>query len=287
MSSQAVSKNIQTTPVLEQFSLAGKVAVVTGGARGIGLHVVHALAEAGADVAIVYWTTTQAPEIAKACSRSTGRQVKAYRADVRSREAITNTLETIATDFGNGRLDIVVANAGVCTAMSALDYTEETWARDNQVNYDGAFWTAQAAGRIFKRQGGGNLVITASVSSRLVNVPQRQAAYNASKAAVAHLTRCLAVEWAGFARVNCISPGYVQTESKLAHLSLRVRASSSADSPPVITKQPTSLVDNWLTMIPTRRLARPEELKAVSSQEHVCRIVHAKLINCRARLMSS
>jgi sorbose reductase len=74
-------------------------------------------------------------------------------------------------------------------------------------------WTAQAAGKIFKRQGHGSLVITASVSAILVNIPQTQAAYNASKAAVVHLAKSLAVEWASFARVNCISPGFIETES--------------------------------------------------------------------------
>jgi sorbose reductase len=76
-------------------------------------------------------------------------------------------------------------------------------------------WTAQAAGKIFKRQGHGSLVVTASASAILVNIPQTQAAYNASKAAVVHLAKSLAVEWASFARVNCISPGFIETESTL------------------------------------------------------------------------
>lgn len=76
-------------------------------------------------------------------------------------------------------------------------------------------WTAQAAGKIFKRQGQGNLIITSSVSATLVNIPQTQAAYNASKAAAVHLGKSLAVEWADFARVNCISPGFIMTDSKL------------------------------------------------------------------------
>lgn len=81
------------------------------------------------------------------------------------------------------------------------------------MNYDGVMWTAQAAGKIFKEKGKGNLIITASVSATLVNIPQTQVAYNASKAAAVHLAKSLAVEWADFARVNCVSPGFIMTES--------------------------------------------------------------------------
>ena len=76
------------------------------------------------------------------------------------------------------------------------------------------FWTAQAAGKVFKDQGYGNLIVTASVSAVLVNVPQRQVVYNASKAAAVHMAKSLAVEWADFARVNAISPGFIATDSK-------------------------------------------------------------------------
>lgn len=208
-------------PVLSQFSLKGKIAAVTGGARGIGLEVVRGLAEAGADVALIYTTSTEAPETAARVASETGARVQACQSDVTSRDQIAATINQITDEFGNGRLDVVVANAGVCTNSPCLEYTEETWARDNRVNYDGVMWTAQAAGKIFKRQGKGNLVITASVSSILVNIPQTQVAYNASKAAAVHLAKSLAVEWTEFARVNCISPGFMMAKSK--HFFLRPR----------------------------------------------------------------
>lgn len=204
-----------TTPVLQQFSLAGKTALVTGGSRGIGRQVVHGLAEAGANVAFTFRTATDATETAASIAQQTGVQVKAYYADVTDRVALGQTIERIAAEFGNGRLDIVVANAGVCQNVPSLEYDDETWKYMNSVNYDGAMWTALAAGRIFKRQGRGNLIITASVSANLVNVPQTQAAYNASKAAVLQLGKSLAIEWVDFARVNCVSPGYIMTESML------------------------------------------------------------------------
>ncbi|KAK5709344.1 hypothetical protein LTR17_019857 [Elasticomyces elasticus] len=230
-------------PVLDLFSLKGKIAAVTGGSRGIGLEVARGLAEAGADVAIIYHTSTDATQTAEHLASTTGVRVQAYQSDVTSRSMIRDTLEQIAVEFGHGKLDIVVANAGVCANVKALDYTEESWSFINGVNYDGAMWTAQATGRIFERQGHGNLIVTASVSSILCNTPQMQAAYNASKAAAAHLTSCLAVEWAGFARVNCVSPGYVETK--------------------MVTSQPQHLMDTWIAQIPGDRICHPRELRGV------------------------
>lgn len=99
---------------------------------------------------------------------------KAYKSDVKSASLIESTIKSIAADFGH--LDIVVANAGIATHYPAEDYTEDQWSEIMKVNLDGAFFTAQAASRIFKKQGHGNLIFTASVSAILVNVPQKQAA---------------------------------------------------------------------------------------------------------------
>lgn len=197
--------------VLSQFSLKGKVAAVTGGAGGIGIEIVRGLAEAGANVALIYRTNQDASKIAAKIASENGVTIKAYQADVTNRSQIASTIETIAAELGH--LDIVVVNAGVCSNVKSLEYTEELWQHINNVNIDGAMWTAQAAGKIFKTQGKGNLIITASVSSIICNYPQAQAAYNASKAAVAHLGKCLAMEWATFARVNMVSPGYIATDS--------------------------------------------------------------------------
>ncbi|POR35124.1 hypothetical protein TPAR_04662 [Tolypocladium paradoxum] len=230
-------------PVLSLFSLTGKLAIVTGGSRGIGLQIVTALAEAGADVAFIYHTSTNADSIAAGVAEKTGRRVKAFKSDVTDRVGIANVIEEIVATFGNGRLDIMVANAGVCQNVKSLEYTENTWDFINKVNYDGVMWTAIPAGKIFKKQGKGTMIITASVSAGLVNVPQTQAAYNASKAGVLLLAKSLAVEWADFARVNCVSPGYVHTE--------------------MITKQPKELMAKWLSMIPGGRTCQPQELKGL------------------------
>lgn len=201
-----------STPVLQQFSLQDKVCFVTGGARGIGLEIVKGLAEAGADVAFTYLTNTNAQAIAEHIARTTGRRVKCVKADVTKRDDISSAVDQIISIFG--RLDVAVANAGVCAQVPSLEYSEEQWARDYSVNVDGVMWTAQAVGKVFQKQGYGNLIITASVSSVLVNIPQPQTSYNSSKAAAAHIGKNLAVEWIDFARVNCVSPGYVGTHSK-------------------------------------------------------------------------
>ena len=216
-------------PVLTQFGLHGKIAVVTGGARGIGIEVVRGLAEAGADVALIYSSSKDAPQTAAKIASETGVRVEAFQADVGDRKNIADCLNSITAGFGKGRLDIVVANAGVCANVPNLEYTEETWAMNNRVNLDGVMWTAQAAGKIFKKQGRGNFIITASVSAIFVNIPQTQAAYNASKAAVVHLAKSLAVEWVDFARVNCISPGFIETESKSSRNNF-IKTSADNDS---------------------------------------------------------
>lgn len=217
-----------TSPVLTHFSLAGRVAAITGGVRGIGLAAAQGLAEAGATgIALIYASTPpdEAAAIAADLAARTGgtTDVRAYRSVVQDKAAIAQTLEAIERDFG--RLDVVVANAGIADITPAEEVGEETWRRLMGVNLDGAMWTAQAAARIFKRRKeseganwAGSIVFTASVSAILVNVPQTQAAYNASKAGVVHLAKSLAVEWVDFARVNCVSPGFIDTESEFPFL---------------------------------------------------------------------
>lgn len=204
--------------VLSHFSLQGKVAAVTGGARGIGLEVCRALAEAGASVALIYTSSKDAEQTAESIARATGQRVVAYKSDVRNKATITATIDQVAKDFG--KLDICVANAGIAAHHDSLSYAEDDWQEMMRVNLDGAMFTAQAAGNIFKKQGpgAGSMIFTASVSAILVNIPQKQSAYNASKAALVHLAKCLAVEWTEFARVNCISPGFIATDSKFIRI---------------------------------------------------------------------
>lgn len=202
-------------PVLSHFALSGKTALVTGGSRGIGLEVARGLCEAGAKVAFTYSSTpvAEADRIASDISAANGgRAVKAYKCNVRSRAEVESVVEAVTAELGGGKLDVVVANAGIADHIAAQDYPEDKFREIFDVNVNGAFWTAQAAARVFERQfkaggdGRGSIVFTASVSATLVNVPQKQAAYNASKAALVHLSKSLAVEWVDFTRVNSVSP---------------------------------------------------------------------------------
>lgn len=231
------------TSVLSQFSLEGKIAAVTGGAKGIGLEVVRGLAEAGADVALIYNTSQKAAEeAADVISHKTGVRVQSYSCDVSNRQQTADVINKITNDFG--RLDIVVANAGICPVVPALEVTEDQWASNVGANLTGVMWTAQAAGQVFQKQGKGNFIITASMSASIVNLPQTVSAYSASKAAAMHLGKTLAVEWVDFARVNVVSPGYVMTD--------------------ILKTCPKELLDTWTNMIPGRRICDPAELKSVS-----------------------
>ncbi|CAH0034653.1 unnamed protein product [Clonostachys rhizophaga] len=237
-------------PVLSHFSLAGKTAIVTGGCRGIGLEVAQGLAEAGAKVAITYSSTdgSQADAVAAQISQSAnGATVKAYRCNVKSKDDVTATVEKITSELGGGKLDICVANAGIAAHIPAIDYDEDQWREMLDVNFHGAFWTAQAAAKVFKRQkeaggdGRASIIFTSSVSGILVNIPQPQAAYNASKAAVTHLAKSLAVEWVEFTRVNCVSPGFIATD--------------------MIATIPEKWTSKWPELIPGVRFCDPAELK--------------------------
>ncbi|KAJ5606605.1 hypothetical protein N7510_009386 [Penicillium lagena] len=229
----------QNQHVMKAFDLTGKVAAVTGGARGIGLEVSRALAEAGAHVALIYNSSKTAEATAAEIASANNVRTAAYQANVGVQSEIEAVVQQISKDFG--KIDIIVVNSGITSNVAAEDYTTEQWSDIMKVNLDGAFYTAQAAARIFKTQGYGNVIFTASVSATLVNVPQKQAAYNASKAGVVQLAKCLSVEWVDFCRVNCISPGFIATE--------------------ILDIHPQEWREKWFSMIPAKRMAECYELK--------------------------
>lgn len=139
----------------------------------------HGLAEAGAQVAIVYRSSKLGAEAAaKALASKHSTKSIAYQAAVEDPAAIESAIQAAVKDFG--RLDIVVANAGICTEVDALDFTPKQFREQMEINLDGAFYTAQAAAKIFKAQRSGNIIFTTSMSAIIVNRPESQAAVSRS-----------------------------------------------------------------------------------------------------------
>lgn len=197
--------------VMDLFSLKGKVASITGSSGGIGLAVAEAYAQAGADVAIWY-NSKPADDKAAAIAEQWGVKCKAYKCNVADYESVEATIDQIEKDFGT--IDIFVANAGVPWTKGETVHAEghEEWKKVVDLNFTGVYYCAKKVGQIFEKNGKGSLILTASMSGSIVNIPQRQSPYNATKAAVIHLGKSLAVEWSHFARVNTVSPGYILTE---------------------------------------------------------------------------
>ncbi|OAA48810.1 sorbitol utilization protein SOU2 [Cordyceps fumosorosea ARSEF 2679] len=214
-------------PVMPLFSLSGKTAIISGAGQGIGLAVAEAFAEAGANVALWYNRNDAAVTEAERIAAAYGVTCEAYKVDVASLEQVQAGVLAAMQDL-NGRLDVFVANAGVSWGDEAfIDADVERYRALTRTNTDGVAHCAHVAGQHFRRQrregtalggapleggfAGGSFIATASMSGHIVNVPRRQAAYNASKAAVVHLCKSLAIEWLGFARVNSVSPGFFKT----------------------------------------------------------------------------
>lgn len=230
--------------IIEKMRLDGKKIFVTGGARGIGKSVATAFAEAGADIAIVDVDIAEAEKTAAELAKDHGIQTIAIKTDVTKPDEVDAMVAQVVETFG--RLDVAFCNAGICMNIPAEEMTYEQWKKVIDINLTGVFLTAQAAGKVMLKQGSGSIINTASMSAHIVNVPQPQCSYNASKAGVIQLTKSLAIEWAKRGvRVNCISPGYIGTELTLNSPSLK------------------PLIEQWNAMAPMGRMGRPDELQSV------------------------
>jgi NAD(P)-dependent dehydrogenase (short-subunit alcohol dehydrogenase family) len=219
--------------VLDAFRLDGKVAVVTGGNRGLGYAFVRALGEAGAQVVIAARDHARSEHAARELGAI------AVTTDVTSRDSVAAMLDTVTAELGP--VDVLINNAGVASHGAALDVSDEQWRTVWDVNVDGLWQCSRIVGEQMVRRGSGAIVNIGSMSGMIVNRPQMQPAYNASKAAVHHLTKSLAAEWAPFGvRVNALAPGYVKTEM------------SPVDRP--------ELRRHWIDDAPMHRYALPEEL---------------------------
>ena len=224
--------------VLDRFSLAGRTAVVTGSTRGLGRAFAHALAGAGANIVIVGRDQDAAARV-RAEIASSGVGVEVVLADVTQRQDVERILERTVAAFG--RADVLVNNAGTCIHKAAVDVTDDEWDAVMDVNLRAVWIASQVFGRHMIEQGGGSIVNIGSMSGAIVNRPQWQPAYNASKAAVHHLTRSLAAEWApANVRVNALAPGYMHTDMAPIHEPRFQRY--------------------WIEDAPQRRAGEPDEL---------------------------
>lgn len=193
---------------LERFRLDGRVAVVTGGAQAIGFACCEALAEAGARVVIL--DRNPATDAISAL-QAKGYQASFVQADVADSTAVDVAAAQVIKE--HGRVDVLVCNAGIARSDTpAEDLTDEHWLNVIDVNLNGLFWCCRAFGRSMLSAGRGAIVNIGSMSGFIVNKPQPQAQYNASKAGVHHLTKSLAAEWAARGvRVNAVAPTYINT----------------------------------------------------------------------------
>ena len=230
--------------IMEKMRLDGKRGFVTGAARGIGKSTATAFAEAGADVAIVDLDFEEAKKTAAEIAEKTGRKVIAIRTDCTDAAQVDAMVAQVVEELGG--LEFCHNNAGICINAPAEEMTWDQWYKVININLNRIFLTDIAAGKYMLAHGGGSIINTASMSAHIVNVPQPQCAYNASKAGVIQLTKSLAIEWAKRGvRVNSISPGYIGTELTL-------------NSPTLIP-----LIEKWNEMAPMGRMGKPEELESI------------------------
>jgi NAD(P)-dependent dehydrogenase (short-subunit alcohol dehydrogenase family) len=218
--------------------LNGRIAVVTGGARGIGFESAKALKESGAIVAIVDIN----PEAGTKAARQL--DVDFFEVDLTQSKQVTKLATDIRSKYG--RIDVALNNAGIAVNVPSEECTDEDWHKVININLSAVFYCCREFGKMMLAQGGGSIINSASMSGIISNTPQPQAAYNASKAAVIMLTKSLAGEWAKRGvRVNSISPGYIGTE---------------------MTKLGMSNPDwhkEWLHFTPMGRVGEPREVASV------------------------
>jgi NAD(P)-dependent dehydrogenase (short-subunit alcohol dehydrogenase family) len=229
---------------LEKFKLDGKTAVVTGGGQGIGFACVEALAEAGARVVIAD-RDTKAARSARAEMKTKGYETEVVDMDVTDSGQVTAIADQLVSRFG--KVDILVNNAGIARSETPAEtVTDEHWLNVIDVNLNGTFWCCRAFGNHMLQAKTGTIVNIGSMSGFIVNKPQEQCYYNASKAAVHHLTKSLAAEWgARGVRINAVAPTYIETPLN------------------AFVKSNAKMYDAWIGGTPMARMGQVEEIASV------------------------
>lgn len=222
--------------------LSGSVAVVTGGGRGIGYSLARALADNGAAVGLID-VLDEVSKSAAELARATGVAAAGVTTDVRDPGALDDAFGQLEAELGIA--DILITSAGITIWGDSIDVTREDWEKVIDINLSGTFFATQSfARRLLPTGRPGSAILISSMSGKIVNVPQFQASYNASKAAVTHLGKSLAVEWAKAGiRVNSLEPGYTLSDMTRQFM----------DANPDLAKL-------WESMIPVGRMGEPADL---------------------------
>ena len=223
------------------FDLSGKIAVVTGAARGLGQAAAVGLAGYGADVAAIDLEADSCGET-RGEIEAAGRTCRAYGCDVADEHAVERTVDRIAADFG--RIDILVNIAGITARIPTVEIPPEQVRRLTDVNYHGLFWMCKEVGKIMLAQGGGNIVNMSALGGGLLGTGRGNAAYSSTKGAIAALTRELACEWGTRGiRVNAVAPCWFQT---------------SMNATSIFANK--SFMDQVMSKLPMKRIGQPHEL---------------------------
>jgi len=229
--------------ITEKIMLTGKTAIVTGGHSGIGKGISEALTQAGANLVIAGRREELGKKVAQEVSDANGVKAIFVKTDITSTGDIQNVVDTTVSTFGG--IDILVNCSGIVQHEKAESITYDDWRRIMGVNLDGLFFMCQAVGLVMIKQKKGNIINISSNSNNLVMTPQKQVSYNASKAGVDMVTKCLAYEWAKHnIRVNSVAPGYVKTDIL----------------PDTRDDHGKLWIDIWRDMIPFGRMGTPEEI---------------------------
>jgi NAD(P)-dependent dehydrogenase (short-subunit alcohol dehydrogenase family) len=223
-------------PMTEKFRLDGRVAVVTGGGRGIGLAIAEAFVDAGSRTVIAEIDRS----LGHAAVDRLGPSAEFIELDVARSADVGKAAAAVVAR--HGRVDVLVNNAGICLTADAVDTSDEIWRRQLAVNLDGVFFCCREFGRYMIRARRGSIVNVSSIAGVIDVRPQNHVGYDASKAAIVQMARALASEWAIHGvRVNAIAPGYVAT---------------------TMPQMEPGRMEAWLSMIPIGRMIEPNEIAA-------------------------
>lgn len=226
----------------ELFNLTNKIALVTGGSRGIGKQIVKTYAAQGATVIIASRNINDCQKVAEEVIQAGGNAM-AISCDMANLEDIANMYKQIEDEFG--KLDILVNNAGVSITKPSIEVTKEDWNTMFDINIRGVFFSCQEAAKIMIKQQKGKIINVSSIGG--IKTFKRIAPYGASKAAVIHLTKSLASEWARYGIiVNGIAPGLISTDINTEEVS------------------DEKLLQKMLKMIPLRHLGQPSDIATMA-----------------------